>query len=296
MSITHQFDYVKARSTDEALQALSLHGRGASVLAGGTDLIGWLRDDLVTPSLLVDIKDIPELGQLEVQGDRLLVGALVTFNRLLELAPVQQRFPVLQEVARAVASCGLRNRATLVGNICSAVPCCDGGPVLLACDAVVAVAGPAGRRQIPIGQWFLGPRRTALEPNELVLGLEIPLPPQPHGGCYVKLGRYRGEDLAQASVLALALPGPEYRVAFGAVAPTPVRGTRVEQLLRGRALDDEVIGQACRLALSEIAPITDIRASREYRSHMIQVMLGRALRAAADRLSGVGPPYGQSLL
>ena len=296
MAITHQFDYVKPGTADEVLAALSAHGKAASILAGGTDLVGWIKDDLVAPVLVVDIKGVAELDRLEVDGDHLTVGARVTFNRLLESALVRQHLPVLLEVGRVVASCGLRNRATLAGNICSAVPCCDGGPVLLACDATVLVAGPAGRRRVPIGEWFLGPRRTALQPGELVLGLEIPLPAAAHGGCYVKLGRYRGEDLAQASVFALALPGLEYRLAFGAVAPTPVRGKKVEAYLRGRDLDDETIGQAGRMAVEEIAPITDIRASREYRAHMVRVMTERALRAAAARLAGSGPPYGHPLL
>jgi len=296
MAITHRFDYVKPGSTDEVLAVLAAHGQGASVLAGGTDLVGWIRDDLVAPAVVVDIKGVQELDRLEVRGEHLEVGALVTWNRLLESPLVRRHLPVRLEVGRVVASCGLRNRATRVGNFCSAVPCCDGGPVLLACEANVVMAGPSGRRSVPMGEWFLGPRPTALRLGELVLGLEIPLPPAGHGGCYVKLGRYRGEDLAQASVLALALPGREYRLAFGAVAPVPVRGARTEAFLKGRELDEATVAEASRLAVAEIAPITDIRASREYRAHMVGVMTGRALCAAADRLAGSGPPYGHPLL
>jgi xanthine dehydrogenase FAD-binding subunit len=190
---------------------------------------------------------------------------------------------------------GIRNRATVAGNLCSAVPSNDAGPVLLAAGASLQVATPNGERTIALGEWFLGPRRTSLAEGELVTGVSIPLPGR-HGGCHLKLGRYRGEDLAQASVAVLALPGDRYRIAFGAVAPAPVRATAVEASLEGRDLDAAALAGAAALVPGQISPITDLRASAEYRTHMCRVMLVRALRAAAGRLAGDGPPYGTRLL
>lgn len=296
MPITHDFDYARPNTLAEACETLANARGGAQVLAGGTDLVGWMRDELVAPRLLVDIKRIPGLADVFVRGDDLVVGALVTFSRLLECVVVRQHFPFIREMAGRMASVGIRNRATLAGNICSAVPCCDGGPVLLAYEARVGVHGPGGPREIPITKWFLGPRKSALSPGEIVTEIAIPKPSSGHGGCYVKLGRYRGEDLAQASMAVLALPERRYRVAFGAVAPTPVRATRIEALLNGRALDDALIAEARRLIPQETAPITDIRASREYRAHMLGVMFDRGVRAAAARLAGGGPAYGTALI
>jgi carbon-monoxide dehydrogenase medium subunit len=124
----------------------------------------------------------------------------------------------------------------------------------------------------------------------------VALPKNKHAGCFVKLRRYEGEDLAQASVVVLALAGHDYRIAFGAVAPRPIRAGKIESLLAGKPLSDSLIREAVRLLPEVIAPITDIRASREYRAHMVGVMLDRGLRAAVARLAGAGPEYGTSLI
>ena len=295
MTVTRSFTYVKPGSLPEALALLAGHGREVAVLAGGTDLVSWMRDDLVSPELVVDIKGIPGLGGLALVDGALHLGALATFSDVLRSPVVAAAFPVLAETAGTVASVGIRNRATVVGNLCSAVPSNDAGPVLLAAGANLHIAGPRGERTIPVADWFLGPRRTALGEGELVTGVSIPLPGR-HGGCYLKLGRYRGEDLAQASVAVLALPGDRYRIAFGAVAPAAFRATAIEACLEGRALDEAALAEAAGLVAGAISPISDLRASAEYRAHMCRVMLVRALRAAAGRLAGDGPPYGARLL
>jgi carbon-monoxide dehydrogenase medium subunit len=195
-----------------------------------------------------------------------------------------------------LASVGIRNRATVMGNLCSAVPCCDSGPVLLVYDAMVLVTGPGGKRKVPLRDWFVGPRKTVLKRGEIATGVAVPLPGKKHAACFVKLRRYEGEDLAQASVTVLALAGNSYRISFGAVAPRPLRAGRIEALLEGKALSDELVEQAVRLVPQEIAPITDIRATKEYRTLMAGVMLERGLRAAVARLAGAGPAYGTSLI
>jgi len=287
MTITRSFTYVKPGSLPEALALLAEHGRGAAVLAGGTDLVSWMHDDLVSPEVVVDLKGIPGLGGIALVDGTLHVGALATFSDVLRSPVVAAAFPVLAEMAGTVASVGIRNRATVVGNLCSAVPSNDAGPVLLAAGASLQVAGPNNERTIALADWFLGPRRTALGEGELVTGVSIPVPGK-HGGCYLKLGRYRGEDLAQAS--------NHYRVAFGAVAPATLRAIAIEAFLEGRGLDDAALADATDLVPGTISPITDLRASAEYRTHMCRVMLVRALRAAAGRLAGDGPPYGTRLL
>ena len=295
MTITRSFTYRKPRSLAEALALLAEHGQGASLLAGGTDLVSWMRDDLVAPEVVVDLKGIPGLGGITIEDGALRIGALATFSEVLASPVVASAMPVLAEMAGTVASVGIRNRATVVGNLCSAVPSNDAGPVLLAAGASVQVVGHDGDRAVALGDWFLGPRHTALSDGELVTGVSIPLPGE-HGGCYCKLGRYRGEDLAQASVAVLRLPGDRYRVAFGAVAPATVRAAAIEEYLAGRALDDETLAGAAALVAGQISPITDLRAGAAYRTHMCRVMLGRALRAASQRLAGQGPPYGTRLI
>jgi CO/xanthine dehydrogenase FAD-binding subunit len=296
MPILHDFEYEKPTTIVDAVALLGRHGVEAAVLAGGTDLVGWMRDEIVAPKIVVDIKAIPELQEISSADGFLRIGAAVPFNAIRRDADVGRHFPALAEAAGRVGSCGLRNRATLAGNICSAVPCCDGGPPLLVLDAEVELAGPGGAHRVPIADWFREKRRTARAADELVTGVRIPLPAGPHGGAYVKLGRYRGEDLAQASVAVLALPGGVRRVAFGALAAKPLRAPKIEALLAGRPLTDELIGEAKALLAQEITPITDVRATKEYRSLATAVMLERALRAAESRLEGNGPAYGVQLI
>lgn len=294
MPIAHEFEYVKPATLEDAVAILAERGEGARVLAGGTDVVAQLRDDVITPEVVVDIKGIPGLADIRIVGERLFIGPLVTFTDLIESGLIRENFPLLYEMAVNVASKGVRNRATVVGNICSAVPSCDAGPVLLVHDARVLILGPEGERSVPIDEWFTGPRKTDLKHGELVVGLELSCAARACAGSYVKLRRYRGEDLAQASVAVLVSPGHEYRVAFGAVGPRPARARKLEAAIKGKEPSDEMLAIARKAIARETSPITDIRATAEYRAHMLEVMLERGIRAAVARLNGSGPEYGTS--
>jgi carbon-monoxide dehydrogenase medium subunit len=180
----------------------------------------------------------------------------------------------------------------MAGNICSAVPSVDSGPALLVYEAEVSTKSADGGRAIPIDEWFVGPKQSALKTGEIVTGISVPLPEKTCAGCYVKLGRYAGEDLAQAGVGILALEGNEYRVAFCAVGPVPGRSGKIEALLNGNDLSDALIEEAKALIPEEISPITDIRSSKEYRTLMVKVMFERGIKAAVSRLTGNRPEDG----
>jgi len=296
MPLAHPFDYVRPPTLAEAEKVLSERGSRARVLAGGTDLVGMIAESTAKPEILVDIKSIPGLRRIEFEDGVLRVGALATFSEVKSFGAVGRHYPLIAEMIGVVASGGLRNRATLVGNICSAVPCCDTGPILLVYEAEVHVHSARGERAIPIREWFVGPRKTACRPDEIATSVSIPLPAMKHGGCYAKLKRYAGEDLAQASVAVLAFEDRRYRIAFGSVAPTPIRSAKIEALLNGGELDGKRLEQAKARVAEEISPITDIRGSKEYRRLMTEIMLERGLRAAVDRMAGRGPAYGEALI
>ena len=296
MAIAHEFAYTKPGTLREAVKTLARFGPRARVLACGTDLISLIGEGMVKPDAVVDIKGISGLDRIEYKNGALNIGALTTFSDLRDSPVVAKKFPVIREMTGWLASVGIRNRATMVGNLCSAVPCCDSGPILMVYDAMMLVAGPAGKRKVPLSAWFVGPRKTVLKRGEIATGVTVPLPKKKHAACFVKLRRYEGEALAQASVTILAQAGNSYRISFGSVAPWPVRAKEIEALLQGQALSDGLIDQAVRLLPEEIAPITDIRATKEYRMHMCGVMLRRGLWAAAARLAGTGPEYGTSLI
>lgn len=293
MPIVHDFEYHKPATLTAAIKLLGKYKKPA-ILAGGTDLIAEIKEGMTSPDAIIDIKGLVELKKIEFKKGRLKIGSLATFSQIIESKAIQSKFPVFLEVAKMVASVGIRNRATMVGNICSAVPCMDSGPILCAYDAIINIKGAKGAREIPVDKWFLGPRKTSLKKGEIVTGVTIALPVKKHAGCYVKLGRYSGEDLAQASVLVLAMPKDTYRIAFGSVGPTPIRARNLEKLLNGRNLDDSTISEAKLLILKTVFPITDIRATKEYRMHMCQVMFERAIKAAKSRLNGNGPAYGHN--
>lgn len=296
MSISCEFEYAKAATLQEALKLLAETVPGGSMaLVGGTDLVAWLRDGAVSPGLLVDLKGLGELRGIHFKAGSLWLGAGTPFSEIVESPLVRKHAPLLVESSGMVASVGVRNRATIGGNICSAVPCCDSGPVLLVYEATLHVATARGIRKIPAKKWFLGPRRTALARGEILTGISIPT--ARHGGAFAKLKRYCGEDLAQASVAVRVDSAGVWRVAYGSVAPTPIRGPKVERVLKGmKNPPDVVLSRAVALAEAEVAPITDIRGSKEYRRLMVGVMLRRAVQLAAERLAGRGADYGVNIL
>jgi carbon-monoxide dehydrogenase medium subunit len=292
--IAKEFEYQRPATLAEATRILAEHPGSVRVLAGGTDLVAWLRDDAIAPDLVVDIKDIPDLRDIRLDGAILHIGSLVTFTGLIESSVIAEHAPLLAEMAETVASPGIRNRATMVGNICSAVPSCDAGPVLLAYDTTVHLTGPDGDRSVDINDWFVGLRKTAKTEDEIVTHLTIDV--RKHGGIYVKLMRYAGEDLAQAAVGIVVHPELDYRVAFGAVAPTPFRCAQIEGALNGQELSDDLIAHVVAMVPDEISPITDMRATAEYRTHISKVMVERGLVAAVERLAGHGPAHGTRLI
>ncbi len=292
MPITTEFEYVKPKDMDEALRVFSLYREKARALAGGTDLVVHLKENLARPEVVVDIKGLQELAGFTLKGGTLRLGALVTFSDLIASPLIKSKFPLLWEASLTVASVGVRNRATLAGNICSAVPSADSAPALAVYEAEVLTRGLKGERRIPIGDWFTGPKKTALNPDEIVTAIEIKLPEKKHAGCYMKLSRYEGEDLAQGGIAVLAFSDNTYRLAVCALGPKPARCPKTEAVINGSKLGEKLLVKAKETILGEVSPISDIRSSKEYRLHMTQIMLGRALEMAVARLFSKGPKYG----
>lgn len=286
MAVAHDFNYYRPTELQEAMKLMKQYGANGRLLAGGTDLAVYIKEGLEHPQAVIDVKHIKELKGLEVQADGVFIGAKATFSDILNSKEIKKQYLLLWEAARSVASVGIRNRATLVGNICSAIPSLDSAPALLCYNAVVHVISSKGERAIPITEWFLAPRKTAKKPDEVVLGVNIPKPSGKSTGCYLKLGRYGGEDLAQAGIGMLFSQKFGFRVAYCAVGPIPKRAELIEKFINGKELTQDRIEKAKALVTSEIAPITDIRASQEYRTHMCEVMLQRGLTVCLDRMNG----------
>ena len=274
--------YVAPVSLDEAAEIL--RAGNVTVLAGGTDVMpqtqaGRLRFQPV----LMNVRRVPELRGIALEGAVVRIGALVTITELLESPLVRERLNLLWQSCDHFASDQIRNAATIGGNLCNASPAGDTLIPLLALDARVVLAAKANgaleMRRVPLEQFFLGPGRTSRKPSELLAAVEVPLPPPGFAGEFYKHGTRPGLDISAISIAAGAcLEGRvlrKVRIAFGAVAPTPIRAPRAEAALEGRAPDGQTLEAAARAALEEIHPISDVRASDWYRRELVHNMLKR---------------------
>lgn len=275
-----KFGYIRPSTVKELVSALAKHKADAKIIAGGTDLVVLLRDKIVRPNYVIDVKGINELCKLSWNEKRgLTIGAAVTLNELLSSDIVKQKFGVLWRAASTLADPTIRNRATLVGNICNASPAADTAPALLVLDAKVEVVGRRGKRTVAIKDFFKGVKKTALQPGEFVRAVRVPNPPVGARGDYLKWGRTAGEDLSVVGVAALVADSEKLvRVALSSVAPTPLLVPDVESAFRDGGSLDEKIERAVSIVQSKISPISDVRCCKEYRLYMAGVLTKRVLK------------------
>lgn len=271
-----RFEYFEPVTLHEAAALLSA---GAQALAGGTDLLVELKEQLRSAHRVVNIKKIRDIGGLSWDARTgLRIGALATAREVEVADFVNLHYPSLAQAARELGSIQVRNRATIVGNICRASPSADTAPPLVADGAMVAIHGLKGERTVALEEFFTGPGKTVLAPGELVTEIVVPPPAPRTGKVYIKHGRRKAMELATVGV-AVTL-NSDIRIVLGAVAPTPIRAKSAEALLRGKELNDALIEQAAEAAMQEAQPISNVRASAEYRREMVKVLTRRALKQA----------------
>jgi carbon-monoxide dehydrogenase medium subunit len=278
------FDYARPTSLDETF-ALLREVPDAKLLGGGTDLLVNLRGGRAVTPLVIDLKAVADLeAGITQQDGRLRVGAGAVMTALAADQRVRAHFPALVEAALVVGSVQIRNRATLAGNMCNASPAADTAPPLLIHDAVLELAGSTGRRRIALSEFFLGPGRTALQPGELVAAIELPIPDRPLGSAYARMTRRRGVDLATVNLCCSVSSAGVTRFAFGAVGPRPFGVTDETGTLADPAGDPARQDEALRRLTARATPVSNVRASREYREAMLLVLGRRALESARQRL------------
>jgi carbon-monoxide dehydrogenase medium subunit len=283
------FEFVAAKDAQHAVALLAQHGPTSKVLAGGTDLLADLKfSSHAPPSVVVDISRAAGLNELKMTEEGLSIGALVTHTQIMQSPIMRDQFPALIEAAHTIGAVQTRNLGTLGGNLVTAVPSVDSGPTLVALDAIVTVLGPSGRRSMPLAEFFVGPRKTALRHDELLVEILIPKASVGKPTAFLKFGLRKGQALALVNVAGSfwvdwgkqAFVAP--RVALGAVAPKVIHATSAEAYLDGRAISPEAMVEAGWLAAGDAKPITDFRASAEYRRDLIAVLTKRALEGAYE--------------
>jgi CO/xanthine dehydrogenase FAD-binding subunit len=281
------FGFIAAKTAAEAVGLLAEHGAAARVVAGGTDLLADLKSAAEVPGVLIDISCIEELRGIALTAKALRIGALTTHAEIMESPVIQKLFPALAEAAHSIGAVQTRNLGTLGGNLVTCVPSMDSGPALLALDARVAVLGRAGRREMPLAQLFVGPRKTSLTADELLVEIAIGKENVGKPAAFQKFGLRKGQALALVNAAASFWIDRDRfvspRIALGAVAPTVIRAPAAEAYLAGRAVSAAAMDEAGRIAASEAKPISDFRASAGYRRHLVAVLVRRALDAARAR-------------
>lgn len=272
-----KFDYVKPQLMIEALNYMEQNA-GTKILAGGTDLMIILRRNLEMPEHILDIKGIVETKRLEYKtNEGLFIGASVTVNQIAESKLILEKYPVLVQAANSLASYQLRNRATVVGNICNASPGADLAGPLMVYDAKVHIASTEGTRIVDINSFFTGVKKTVLKTNELVIGVSLPDVSEGDTGIFFKQARIKGHDLGIVGVTARMTADKKINLAITAVAAIPIRLTKIEEMLNSQSLTSELTSMAGKEVRNIIKPISDVRSSAEYRLHVAEVLVKRAL-------------------
>ena len=278
-----KFEYLSPETIDEALALIARYRKKAKLMAGGTDLVPKLkRRTIPVPEYIIDLKKIPSLDYINYKKGRgLKIGALATINDIAKSALIREKFPILFQAAESMASPQVRHRGTIAGNICNAVPSADTAPALLALEASTKLLSKKGERIVKLADFFKGPSETVIKPDEMLVEIEIPDLPAGSLGKYSKLSPRRAMDLAVVGVAVVILLNngliSDIRIALGAVSPTPLRVSAAEEILLEKKPDAKLIEQAADIAATCCVPITDHRASAEYRADMVRVLTKRAL-------------------
>jgi aerobic carbon-monoxide dehydrogenase medium subunit len=287
--IAQNFEYVVASSLGDAVNLLQKHGGRAKIVAGGHSLIPMMKLRLAAPEFLIDIGRLAELSYVKEEGDRIRIGALTTHHVIESSSAIRQRLTALAEAAGLIGDIQVRNKGTIGGSIAHADPAADYPASILAFDATIVTLGPHGERQIPASKFFLDMMTTALEPNEIVREIQIPVRSSGNlGSAYLKMAQKASGFAICGAAAAVELDGSGAfaNVAIGitGVASFAFRAGKAEAALKGNKPSPEVIKAACEKAGDGIIALDDIHASGDYRLDLARIYARRAVKTALERV------------
>ena len=274
-------EYLVPKTLNETLILLKKGKDKSKLIAGGTNVIPGMRAKTLKPEILIDISHLKNLSYIKEEKKRIRIGSLTTISELASSKIVQDHAPILTEAANQLGNPLVRNRATIAGNLADASPAADTAVPLLALEAMIITERNGGKREIPIDQFFLGPNQTVLKPDEMIREIVFPKPDLKSKMAYIKLGLRNAMAISVVSIAILMEREREeckkVRIALGAVAPKPIRAYGVEAILTNKKIMMELVAACCEKVGREMNPISDIRASAEYRRSMASVLLKRVL-------------------
>lgn len=280
--------YFEPQSVSECVELLREYGESAKIVAGGTDIVPKLKAGEVKPKAVISIAKLPDIDAIEVTDSGLRLGAMARLRKISLDKALEKDYKVLMEAAGHVSSMQVRNVATIGGNACNASPGADAVEGLMLLDAVAVIANASGTRETAISEFFTGPGKTVLESGELLTGFKIPAP-KPRTGAFYEKYAIRGDTdisiIGAGARVTLNQDGTiaEARISLASVAPTPLRMQKAEAMLLGKKPTGELIAEVAAYCAGNINPITDQRATAEYRREMVRVWTAHALEKALER-------------
>lgn len=281
-----EFHYLEAETIEEACLLLSRYKSKAKVIAAGTDLLVLMKNRVVRPQYIINIKAIADLDYIHYNEKDLRIGALTTLDEIANSPLIRQKLPALADTVCQIATPQVRNVATIGGNLCNAAPSADTAPLLIVLGAKVEIKSLQREKTIALEEFLTGPRQSILQDDEILIEIQIPNLSPHTRSTYQKLPARTTIDIAAVGVAAavtLDLTGTtivDAKIALGAVAPTPIRAYNAERIIKGKAIEDELIVMSAQAAAEEANPISDIRASADYRREMVKVLTNQAIRQA----------------
>jgi len=285
--IAQSFNYEAPDTLAKAIALLQKYGDEAKILSGGHSLIPMMKLRFATPECLIDINDIPGLSHIKEEGGVLKIGALTREAEVEHSDLLKKHFPIFGDVTKLIADPQVRNRGTLGGNLAHGDAANDHPAVMLALNATVIATGPDGERAIPIDEFFFGFYMTALQPDEILTEIQIPIPEGTTGNAYHKLERKVGDYATAGVAVQLTLDQSGNCTAAGIgltnVNPTPLRAARSEQALLGKPITEASIAEAAQYASEDCSPSSDLRGSEEYKRAMVAVLVKRMIHKALER-------------
>jgi carbon-monoxide dehydrogenase medium subunit len=282
--IPFKFQYYSPKTIEEATILLQKYP-GSKILAGGTDLLPKMKQRIIEPKHIINIKKIENLVGIKKEGDHIIIGALNSLRSIEKNKLIQNKLSLLYQAVKSIGSIQIRNIGTIGGNICNASPAADGALGLIVLDAITKIVGVEEERQISLHKFFTGPGTTTLEEGEILKEIKVQIPKKETGGCFISIGR-TSLDISTISVATLLnIEGDKInkaRIAFGSAAPTPLRLYELEEELQGKKPTIELMKKLGDKASKIIKPITDVRGTKEYRSEAARGLLVESLKQSWD--------------
>ena len=274
-------EYFAPRTVPEALVVMRRWKGKAKLIAGGTNVIPDLRARAIRPEVLIDISHLKSLAYIKEDKKKIHIGALTTISELATSKIIEKWAPLLSQAANQLGNPLVRNRATIAGNLADGSPAADTAVPLLALEAIVVIQG-GKEKQVPIHQFFVGPNQTVLKRDEMIKEVIVPKCNPNAKTAYFKLGLRNSMAISVVSIAVLMEMEKTFckkaRIGYGAVAPKPIRAYRIEEMLENHELTERLLRACCETIGKEISPISDIRASKEYRTEMASVLLKRVMK------------------